>query len=86
MSKSFDYLGPVCLFGIDIEGELSADAVRWTPQGQEVGLNFVKDGIWHGSRFDTVIIWERVLAEPDIKTLAEDPWVMFRWGSEAKGS
>lgn len=86
MSKSFDYLGPVCLFGLDIEGELSADAVSWTPQGQEVGLNFTKDGIWHGSRFDTVGIWERVLDETDIKTLAEDPWVMFRWGSEAKGS
>lgn len=86
MSKSFDYLGPVCLFGIDIEGELSADAVRWTPQGQEVGLNFIKDGIWHKSRFDSVMIWERVLDEPDIKTLAEDPWVMFRWGSEAKGN
>jgi hypothetical protein len=80
MSKAFDYLGPVCLFGIDIEGKLSADAVRWTPQGQEVGLNLMKNGIWHGSRFDTVMIWDRPLEKSDISVLAEDPWVMFRWG------
>lgn len=78
MSKGFDYLGPACLFGIDIEGKLSADAVRWAPQGQEVGLNFKKNGIWHESRFDTVTIWNRVLEKSDIDTLAEDPWVMFR--------
>jgi len=45
--EGFDYLGPTCLFGIDIEGKLSADAVRWTPPGQEVGLNFMKNGIWN---------------------------------------
>ena len=84
MSKSFDYLGPVCLLGIDIEGKLSADAVRWTPPGQEVGLNYTKDGIWHGSRYDTLAIWERILEEPDIQTLAEDPWVVFRPNPEAK--
>jgi len=78
MGKRFDYLGPACLFGIDIEGKLSADAVRWTPQGQEVGLNLKKNGIWHGSRFDTVMIWNQVLEQSDIATLAEDPWVMFR--------
>lgn len=78
MSKEFDYLGPACLIGIDIEGKLSADAVRWTPQGQEIGLNFEKDGIWHGSRYDTMTIWNRVLEKSDIDTLAEDPWVMFR--------
>lgn len=86
MSKSFDYLGPVCLLGIDIEGGLSADAVRWTPPGQEVGLNYIKDGIWHGSRYDTLMIWERILEEPEIKTLAEDPWIMFRWDSDEKGN
>jgi len=78
LSRPFGYLGPACLFGIDIEGELSANAVRWSPEGQEVGLNFEKNGIWHGSRFDTVMIWERALDKSDIQTLAEDPWVMFR--------
>ncbi len=78
MSKGFGYLGPTCLFGIDIDGKLSADALRWTPQGREVGLNFIKNGVWHGSRFDTVTIWNRALEKPDIDILAEDPWVMFR--------
>lgn len=78
MSKAFDYLGPACLFGIDIEGKLSADAVRWSPKGEPVGLNFLKNGIWHGSRFDTVMLWGRVLDKSEIETLAEDTWVMFR--------
>ena len=78
MTEDIDYLGPACLAGIDIEGKLSADSVRWTPEGQEIGLNFKKDGIWHGSRYDTMMIWERVLSESDICILAEDPWVMLR--------
>jgi hypothetical protein len=80
MSKGFDYLGPLCLFGMDIEGELSADGVRWTPEGENVGLNFMKDGIWHGSRYDSASIWERALEKPEIETLAQDPWVGFRSG------
>lgn len=79
MTNSFDYLGPACFFGIDIEGKLSADAVRWTPQDQqEVGLNFRRNGIWHGSRFDTAILWNRVLEKSEIETLAKDPFAMFR--------
>lgn len=78
MTKSFEYLGPTVLFGIDIEGKLSADAVRWTPQGQEVGLNFKRNGIWHGSRFDTVMLWNRALGKSNIESLAKDPWAMFR--------
>jgi len=80
MSRRFDYLGPVCLAGLDIDGVLSADAVRWSPEGEDMGLNFKKDGIWHGSRYDTLIIWNRILEEQEIKALAEDPWVMFRKG------
>lgn len=79
MTKSFDYLGPTCLFGIDIEGKLSADAVRWTPQGQEVGLNFKRNGIWHGSRFDAALLWSRVLEKSEIEDLAKNPWAMFEF-------
>lgn len=82
MSRTFDYLGPVVLFGIDIEGILSADAVRWTPPGKPVGLNFRKDGIWHGSRYDTVMIYEDALKENHIIKLSEDPWMMFRRPSD----
>jgi hypothetical protein len=78
MNKAFDYLGPLCLFGIDIEGKLSADASRWSPQGQDIGINFMKNGIWHGSRYDTVVIWERVLEKSEIDILAKDPWAMLR--------
>lgn len=78
MTKGFDYFGPVCLFGIDIEGTLSADAVRWTPPGQEVGLNFKKNGIWHGSRYDTVIMFDEALNKQQIDTLTQDPWGLFR--------
>ena len=74
MTEDIDYLGPACLIGLDIEGMLSADSVRWTPEGQEVGLNFEKDGIWHGSRWDTTAIWERVLSESEIGALAENPY------------
>lgn len=79
MTKSFDYLGPTCLFGIDIEGKLSADAVRWTPQGQEVGLNFKRNGIWHGSRFDAALLWNRDLEKSEIEDLAKNPWAMFEF-------
>ena len=78
MSRTFDYLGPVLLFGMDIEGILSADAVRWTPPGEPVGLNFRKDGIWHGSRFDTVSTYDYALKENNIIELSSDPWVMYR--------
>lgn len=78
MSRTFHYLGPVLLFGIDIEGILSADAVRWTLPGESVGLNFMKDGIWHGSRFDTVSIYDNALIENNIIELSADPWVMYR--------
>jgi len=78
MSNCFNYLGPLCLFGIDIEGKLSADAARLPPQGQDIGIYFMKNGIWHGSRHDTVAIWERVLEKSEIDILAKDPWAMFR--------
>ncbi len=82
MKTGFTYLGPLCLFGLDIDGRLSADTVHWAPSGQEVGLHFMKDGIWHGSRFDTATIWGRILQTDDIRTLTEDPWVMFRTRGE----
>ena len=78
MSRTFDYLGPLCLFGIDVEGILSADAVRWTPPGESVGLNFRKDGIWHGSRYDTIIIFEEALKKNQIDKMTEDPFALFR--------
>ncbi|MHA1280488.1 MAG: hypothetical protein ACTSQ8_25270 [Candidatus Helarchaeota archaeon] len=78
MTEGFDYLGPTCLLGIDIEGKLSADAVRWSLPGQDVGLNFRKDGIWHGSRFDTIIIWEEALGKTQIDKITEDPFALFR--------
>jgi hypothetical protein len=78
MSRNFDYLGPVCLFGMDIEDNLSADGVRWTLPGEDVGLNFKKDGIWHGSRLDSVMLWERALDDQEIAHLSADPFAMFR--------
>ncbi len=78
MTEGFDYLGPTLLFGIDIEGKLSADAVRWALPGEDVGINFKKNGIWHDSRFDAFIIWERVFMIDEIERLSEDPYMMFR--------
>ena len=78
MTEGFDYLGPTCLLGIDIEGKLSADAVRWSLPGQDVGLNFRKDGIWHGSRYDTIIIFEEALKKNQIDKITEDPFALFR--------
>jgi len=78
IGKGFEYLGPACLFGVDIEGKLSADLVHCTSSGQQVEYHFQKDGIWHGSRLDTVTLWERVLQESEIGILAEDPWIMLR--------
>jgi len=78
MDEAIDYLGPTFLLGIDIDGELSADAVRWTPEGMDVGLNFMKDGVWHESRYDAAMVWERALEQAAIEALAEDPYAMFR--------
>lgn len=78
MSAEFDYLGPLLLFGLDIEGKLSADAVRWAPKGSQPGLNFQKNGIWHESRYDFCYLFERILTDAEIRTLSDDPYVMFR--------
>lgn len=78
MTEGFDYLGPTLLFGIDIEGKLSADAVRWTLPGEDAGINFKKNGIWHDSRFDAYMIWNRTLKIDEIESLSEDHLIMFR--------
>jgi len=78
MSTEFEYLGPPLFFGMDIEGILSADCVRWAPPGEQPGLNFQKDGIWHGSRYDCSALWGRSLDREEIRLLTEDPYVMLR--------
>ena len=78
MDTEFAYLGPPLFFGMDIEGTLSADGVRWAPDGEQPGLNFQKDGIWHGSRYDASAIWGRVLDEKEIRQQTEDPYAMWR--------
>lgn len=78
MTAPFQVLGPLLLFGIDIEGKLSADEVRWDPDPENPGLNFQKNGIWHGSRMDMVMVHGRVLDEREIVELTEDPYVLIR--------
>ena len=78
MSTEFEFLGPPLFFGIDIEGILSADSVRWAPPGEQPGLNYQKDGIWHGSRHDKSMLWERSLDRQEIRSWTEDPYMEFR--------
>lgn len=78
LHSEFKFLGPLLLSGLDIEGKLSADAVRWAPPGEQTGLHFQKDGIWHGSRMDLMLLWGRDLTKEEIESLAQDPYAMFR--------
>ena len=78
MAVPFDTLGPLLLFGIDIEGDLSADAWRWDPDPENPGLNFQKNGIWHGSRMDIAMLYERVLQDKEILELTRDPYILIR--------
>ncbi len=47
----FDHLGPLLLFGLDVEDELSADTVLWVPIENMLGLYFQKGNIGHGAIF-----------------------------------
>ena len=76
--QPFEYLGPLILFGNDIEGKLSADAVKWSAEESEPGLCFKKDNIWHGSIWKLALLWERLLREQEISQLTQDPYSMFR--------
>lgn len=78
LDSGFRYLGPLMLFGMDIEGKLSADGVRWAPPDQQAGLHFQKDGIWHGSRMGSMALWERELPKEEIVSVGEDPYAMIR--------
>lgn len=78
MNERFGFLGPVLLFGIDIEEKLSADGVRWAPKVEMPGLNFQKDGIWHGSRFDGCMLHSRLLSNEEKLLLTNDPFALFR--------
>jgi|GEM_PF-2186412 len=76
--KMFEYLGPLVLFGIDIDGRLSADAVRWSVDEDQPGLCFRKDNIWHGSVWQQAILWDRALDDEDCEILLRDPLAMHR--------
>jgi hypothetical protein len=76
--QPFEYLGPLILFGIDIESTLSADAVRWSFEESEPGVCFRKDGIWHGSVWRQAFLWVRVLGDDEQLLFLNDPLVMFR--------
>ena len=76
--KPFEYLGPLTLFGIDIGGGLSADAVRWSVNEDAPGLCFKKDDVWHGSVWQQAALWTRVLSEDEQALFLDDPLVMFR--------
>ena len=78
LPTGFDSLGPLLLFGLDIENKLSADIFRWAPAEEEPGLNFLKDDIWHGSCWQLGILWERALNDQEIAQLSVDPFAMFR--------
>jgi len=87
MSAPFQCLGPTVLFGIDIEGVLSAQACRMSNSAMKMGmsyfldhygLNLLKDGIWHGSRYDSQCIWSRPLDANAIHELTLDPFVLLQ--------
>ena len=85
MKAPFAVMGPVLLFGIDIEGTLSADAYRSSPSEMRMGmtyldyggLNLLKNGVWHGSRFDCQFVWQRRLQASDIHHLTLQPYTMM---------
>ena len=83
MDAPFQRLGPTVLFGIDIEGLLSAHASRWSPSALKMGmsyfldstgLNLQKDGIWHGSRYDAQLILTKPLSDKEVHEVTLDPW------------
>lgn len=95
MSAPFQCLGPTVLFGIDIEGDLSAQACRLSNSAMKMGMscfldhngfNLLKDGIWHGSRYDSQCIWSRPLDAKAIHELTLDPFVLLqRTGDRESG-
>lgn len=81
MKNGFEYIGPVFLMGIDIEGKLSADSVRWASKNKidgSTGLNFLKDGIWHGSNLEIMLVLSQALNKTQIEKFVEDPFALFR--------
>ncbi len=72
-----EQLGPLVFFGIDFDGVLSADAVRWSPSAETPGLNFERHGVWHGSRMDQFLVYSRVLCQEEIAMISRDPFIMF---------
>ncbi|MFO7884020.1 MAG: hypothetical protein R6U68_04290 [Desulfobacteraceae bacterium] len=81
MTTGFEYLGPTFLIGIDIEGKLSANSTRWDPENKidgNTGFNFMKDGIWHGSNFETMLVLSQALNKKQIKKFADDPFLLLR--------
>ena len=80
----FDGLGPLLLFGLDVEDQLSADVMQWAPPEEEPGITFLKDGIGHGSRWQFGALWGRALDDPQIAHLSVDPFAMLR--RKPKGS
>jgi tetratricopeptide (TPR) repeat protein len=87
MSAPFQCLGPTVLFGIDIEGVLSAHAGRASNSAMKMGMsyfldhngfNLQKDGIWHGSRYDTQCIWSRPLDANAVHELTLDPFALLQ--------
>ncbi|MCH8044674.1 MAG: hypothetical protein IID44_13250 [Planctomycetes bacterium] len=76
--KPFENLGPLTLFGIDVEGTLSADDVMWSVDENNPGLCFRKDGVWHGSTWKQAMCWGRVLDDDEQAILLDDPLAPFR--------
>jgi len=74
----FDYLGPFCLFGMDIDGKLSAEGIRWAPPGQPVGLQLYKDGICHDSLLDQILMYTRCLPEWQMDEFIKDPYLIYQ--------
>jgi len=76
LPRPFEKLGPLFLLGIDVEGNLSADSVRW---GHDpTGLELTKDGICHGSRLILTMAHRRALEDKELLQLVEDPYCMIR--------
>ncbi len=81
MNSGFDFIGPLFLIGIDIEGKLRADSLRWDPKNKvdsNSGYNLMRNGIWHGSNFETMLVLSQILNKSQIKKFVEDPFLLFR--------
>lgn len=77
VDRPLEYLGPFCLFGMDIDCKLSAEEIRWAPPGQPVGLQLYKDGICHDSLLDQIFMWQRCLPEWQMDEFLSDPYLLY---------